>query len=196
MHERDTRCAGFTLVEVMIAGAIAVVLCGGVMLSLGSATRSFTTGARMQDIDTQARRAMDRICEMLMLSARATVSPQKFAPQSGTTLDFQRIKPGATGFGPTERIALQVNGDVEWTSNLGQPSQRVDVLARGIAATLEGETLGNGIDDNGNGLVDERGLALTIDGERVTVRFTMERFDGPTTRLVRTLERTVAFRHR
>ena len=49
------------------------------------------------------------------------------------------------------------------------------VYLRQSLPRLEGEIGGNNLDDNGNGLVDERGLSFVLEGGRLTVRVTVEK---------------------
>jgi hypothetical protein len=69
------------------------------------------------------------------------------------------------------------------------------VVCTGIASSLDGEKPGNNKDDNGNGLVDEAGLAFVFRGNCVTVRVTVESLDAKKNRIVRTVEKTVCFRY-
>ncbi len=58
-----------------------------------------------------------------------------------------------------------------------------------VAPFLEGE-IPNGMDDNGNGLIDERGLSFTFDRHSVRIRLTTQaRVDGELR--VQTVETTV-----
>ena len=58
--------------------------------------------------------------------------------------------------------------------DIGGPAERRRVLTRWLPEFLEGE-LENGLDDNGNGLVDERGFAVERIGETYMVRLTVQR---------------------
>ena len=59
---------------------------------------------------------------------------------------------------------------------------------------LEGEQM-NGVDDNGNGLIDEKGLVFTLDGSRVTVRLTLERKSETGELITRTVETMITCRN-
>jgi hypothetical protein len=133
-------------------------------------------------------------------------------PFSTATVDFQRpadFAGGAVVWDVTERLALEPSpedpvdgndndgdglvdeGRLVWTERVGMAGQRRHVLAGGVSAAIEGETLGNGLDDNGNGLVDERGLAITYAGNRLEVQITVARETAPGVVLERTVRRTV-----
>jgi hypothetical protein len=70
------------------------------------------------------------------------------------------------------------------------------VWARDVSDLLEGE-IENDADDNGNGLVDERGLSFEIDdtGNVLTIRLTCERLDEGRRPLRKTVETAVRLRN-
>ena len=65
-------------------------------------------------------------------------------------------------------------GQVIWRDKPGEVDERSVVWSRWVSDFLENE-LPNGIDDNGNGLIDESGLTFVIDGSMVTIRLTLQR---------------------
>jgi hypothetical protein len=67
-------------------------------------------------------------------------------------------------------------------------------LVNWVRELLEGE-LPNGLDDNGNGLIDESGLSFEIDGDTITIRLTLERFDAEGTLITRTVETAVTLKN-
>ena len=115
--------------------------------------------------------------------------PQRENPQSGTTAGWNA---GAVVYGDVTTIqwepdtrdaqngidddkdGLVDEGRVTWRSGTG-PSSKSAVLVNNVANRLEGEIGGNNLDDNGNGLVDERGLSFVLEGGRLTVRVTVEK---------------------
>ena len=62
-----------------------------------------------------------------------------------------------------------------------------------VSPYLEGE-IPNGMDDNGNGLIDEKGLSFVVDRNAVTIRLTLDQLvDG---RMVtKTVQTTVTCRN-
>ena len=67
---------------------------------------------------------------------------------------------------------------VYWSQNPGAENERRVIWTSLVAPYLEGE-LPNGIDDNGNGLIDEKGLNFVVDRNAITIRLTLERvLDG------------------
>jgi hypothetical protein len=116
-------------------------------------------------------------------------------------------------WGPPERLLLEYSpGEVDdgidnnqnglvdecrvvWLENPDTVNERRTVLCNWVRETLEGETPGNNADENGNGLDDEPGLCFDFDGNRVTIRLTVERLSPEGFSIMRTLERTISFRN-
>ena len=94
-----------------------------------------------------------------------------------------------------ERISLDEPGRrVVCEEDLDTELERSTTWTNVARPFLEGE-LPNGVDDNGNGLVDERGLTFTLDGNSVRIRLTMER-DGPGDEtILKTVETVVTIRN-
>jgi hypothetical protein len=84
---------------------------------------------------------------------------------------------------------------VVWVRDAGLPSQRTTVVASSVAETLEGEVPGNGVDDNGNGLIDETGFCIDFDENVINVRLTIERMTPDGVLLARTTERAIRLRN-
>jgi hypothetical protein len=64
-----------------------------------------------------------------------------------------------------------------------------------VVETFPGEIPGNGVDDNGNGMVDESGLWFDVQVGRITVYLGISR-PGPGGSIVtRQLRRVIAFRN-
>ena len=74
------------------------------------------------------------------------------------------------------------------------PTEQEVVLCHGVREFLEGETP-NMLDDNGNGLIDERGFSVDLDGENLTFRLSLERVDASGNTVIRTLESSVWLRN-
>ena len=66
--------------------------------------------------------------------------------------------------------------------------------ARGIRAQLEGE-IPNDVDDNGNGMVDERGLCFRLDGDTLTIALSVETRDPDRRLVVRTATTAIRLRN-
>ncbi|HUG35726.1 MAG TPA: prepilin-type N-terminal cleavage/methylation domain-containing protein [Candidatus Limnocylindrales bacterium] len=180
------RRAGFTIIEVLLAiGLIGLVLANISML-LRSSASAYSVGASATELDLQADRTLDRIALAIMGASAGSLNPTQQAPFFTPSLDFQQnlgVARGEVVYGAPERISFVVeDGVVTWRENPGQESERLVVWTRWVRDFLAGE-VPNGVDDNGNGLIDERGLAFTLEGNLVTIRLTLER-PGPDGRLL------------
>jgi hypothetical protein len=187
--------AGFTLVELAIAGALFAVILGSVALVAGSSERTYRTESVHSQLEAQAGRTMQQVCEELRMAGIDTLSPAPAAGVAASSVQYVQaigIENGVVQWTPLRRLELEYelgelddgldnngNGLVDegrlvLVEDPGSPNERRRVLTRWVAELLEGE-LANGLDDNGNGLVDERGFSLEGNGRAVTVRFTLER---------------------
>jgi len=74
-----------------------------------------------------------------------------------------------------EKIAMDPDDHrLRWFQDPGEADERSVVWCDAVRDLLEGE-LPNGIDDNGNGLIDESGLTFEIEGNTITIRLTLEK---------------------
>lgn len=218
MSARPSR-AGYSLVELAVAVTLLVIVLGLPALILGTSSRAYHTSTTAGEVDLRARRALDVIAARLASSALGQI------PAAGTGAGFPhstltyRVATGydfdtdETDWAPDERLELQPEpGDpVDGADNdgdglidehrlvlirdLGLATERTQVLCTRVARSLEGELPGNGIDDNGNGFVDEAGLMIAFEGERVLLALTVERRDLFRAPIVHTARRSVALRN-
>ena len=216
MRARTT--SGFSLIELAVAMTLMGIVTGGIFMVVDSTGRAVRTGVTGGELDNLGRRTVDRVAELLMQSRRGSVLPAAPAAVRPTSTP-QVVFPRVTGFngtnaiwGNNERINFQYEagelddgldnngnglideGRVVWTTNLGLPNQRAVTLCKWVGEFLDGEVFEGFVDENGNGLVDERGLCFEFDGDRVTIRLTLQRTDGNGAVIARTFVRTVAFR--
>ncbi len=122
--------AGMTLIEVMIStGLLFAVIAAAASLAM-RASSTYEQGAARADVDQRAHRAIQLIVREFADAGRAGLTPEPLAPLGSATLDYRRADGfnGTVTFGPQMRIALE----------------------------MENTELDNGLDDDGNGLVDER----------------------------------------
>ena len=184
---------GFTLVEMLVGAALSVVLVLGIFSALDSGGRFVERGVRIAEVESHARRLLERMTRELESSGVGTFVPGGSLVTGSSDLTFQRNQgyvAGAIVWGAQARIAsvldpaetdngLDDDGDglvdegrlTYWPDVAGGPV----AWANGVAEFLEGEVGGNGLDDNGNGLTDEPGLCFTLVGRVLTLRITIER---------------------
>ncbi len=177
---RAARRRGFTLLELMIALVLFGLIGANVFMAMGSSTAAYQAGTARSDIEFQADQTLDRIALAIMGSAKDTLfSPTEF-PAAHSQLFFQRslgyqVASSSKVLGEQESVSLEPGTtQVTWKEKPGLPDEKRIVWTNNARAFLAGE-VSNGLDDNGNGLVDERGLAFSIDGDLVTIQLTLEK---------------------
>lgn len=185
------RAAGFTLVEVLIAGGLVAVV---LALAVGGTARAYAvhrgTIGRL-DAERRADSALSRVLDRITDCGLSSIAEDLTASGGSSTVTFRRAEgwsAGAVVLGP--QIVLTMAADPKDPVN-GADDDRdgvVDnrvltmqvgtaqptVLVRNVRPLLAGETA-DGDDDNGNGLIDEPGFCVSADGEAVTVRLTLSR---------------------
>jgi hypothetical protein len=143
--------SGFSLVELAIAASLLAVVVGGAMMVFDSTGRACQSMAIDSELLTSARRTLNRIAELVRLSRRSNVLPAvpgAESPFSTSQIDFQPaagFAGGAAVWGASQRIEFQYS-----------PTDPDD-----------------GVDNDGNGLVDDGRVVWTtnlgLPGERSTV---------------------------
>lgn len=154
--------SGFTLVELAVSVVILSLVVGSVALLGTSNQRAFRVGTATAEIELLGRRAADHIVQQLMLSGTAVLDPALTTPGSFTAnLSYQR----ATGLGVDQPT---------WSNTYR------------LRFAYEIGELDDGLDNNGNGLIDEGRILWTEHegeaNERTTTlcRFVREHLQGET----------------
>ncbi len=170
--------AGFSLLELLIALGVAGLIFANVGLVLRSGSESRERDATRGDLDVQIDRTLDRILLALMSANVDSLDPTAPSPSFQNALEYVQnlgVQNGEVVLGDAERIELVVNGgQVQWRQRPGELDERMVVWTRWVAQYLDGEQP-NGVDDNGNGLIDETGLAFVVSGTQVEVFLCLER---------------------
>ena len=138
------------------------------------------------------------------------------APVSVSSLQFQRgvgVLNGAIDWGDLEQVAFEYGPDepndgidndgdgfvdegrIVHRLRVGTADEQAIILCSDVLEILDGEIAGNLVDDNGNGLVDETGLAFDFESGRLNVRVTVGRLHPDGTPAVRTFVQATAFRN-
>lgn len=172
------------MVEVLI-GLVFLTILAAKFAVLFEQTSVFSgSEAASITLEDQARVALDRIAYAVMGSDRESLDPNLESPAFSADIEYKvslGVVNGVVVWGEPEQI--QVPGgssELVWAQNPGDPDERRVVWSRLVAPLLEGE-LPNGVDDNGNGLIDEQGLTFVLTGNSVEVTLTLSRpnEDGP-----------------
>jgi type II secretory pathway pseudopilin PulG len=191
--------AGFTLLEVVLGFSLLAILMVKIAMAVNSATRFTSESTSAVVLEDQARAALDRIAYAIMGSDRGTLIPDFEAPMYTNVLNF-RVSLGVDDGGvlvwdDPERIGLGDNANqLLWRSNPDMPEERRVVWSNLVRDLLEGE-LPNGMDDNGNGLIDEKGLTFVIYKNIVTIRLTLEKPGAGGRRMLETVTTSVTCRN-
>jgi hypothetical protein len=147
---------GFTLVEVVLVGLLLVAVLGSVALVAGSSDRMYRTGSLSSQLEFQAGTTMERVCEELRKAGVDTLFPVPDEDVGSSSVQYVQA---------TELVG----GVVQWT-----PVRRLEL-------ELEVGEVDDGLDNNGNGLVDEGRLVLVEDAgarRRVLTRWVARYLEG------------------
>lgn len=210
------RRAGFTILEASIAITVIAIVILSVTTTVDRSGGAFTASTSAADLDALARRALDRVARDLATVVGTSLSPNGTLPgQSVDSLDY-RTNTGWNGAAVTTGLLNRIERELDpaelddgldndsdglvdegvlvWREDPGQPGERSTRRASYVAELLEGETA-NGVDDNGNGLVDESGFCIQITGNVMTLRLTLQRVDATGQLLTSTVETSVLIRN-
>lgn len=188
---------GFTLLEMLMALVLLAIVIAKAHGAITAATDK--TGQETQELvlEDQARRVLRQIAYAIMGSNRDTLIPDTEMPLTSEDLRFQvnlGIQDGEVVWSDPEKVALETaRSQVYWSRNPDTTAEQRVVWTSLVAPFLEGE-LPNGMDDNGNGIIDEKGLSFVVDRNSVCIRLTLEReVDGEI--MTKTVETTVTCRN-
>tara|TARA_R110002126_G_scaffold41590_5_gene120829 strand:+ start:14330 stop:14974 length:645 start_codon:yes stop_codon:yes gene_type:complete len=138
MHLQRTRRSGFTLVELMIGLPILIIVVGVAGLAAQRGTEAFGQSTAIDALDRRAGRAMTAMTEALHGSVSTGFLPDPVGNFGSSTLTFQR----QTGY-------------VAGAAVLGTPVR--------IERVAEPADPANGVDDDGDGLIDEGMIQIVTD---------------------------------
>lgn len=200
MRRRFNRKSGLTLIEVTVASAFLMLVLGSLSAVTLKTQQSFHDGLESARLEGRAHRTMERMIRELLSAKKSGIQPVLDQPGEWTpALTFQANKGfGASQivWGPNVRIQFEYDpaeanngkdddgdglvdeGQVVLVVSPGTQQEKRVTLVRGVREYLEGEVGDGKKDENGNGLVDERGLAFTRDGDELLIQLSLERVDG------------------
>jgi len=194
----ETRRSGYTLVELSICMVLLVIVTFKAAMLFDIATETQTEDTAQVALEDQARRTLDQIAFAVMGADRETLFPDPASPTYSEDVEYHvslGVQGGVVIWGDPEKIALGGAGSqVVWSQNPGAANERRVVWANVVRPFLEGEVF-NGVDDNGNGLVDEKGLNFTLQGDRVTIRMSLERTNSDGNVYTQSVESSVTLRN-
>lgn len=133
---RLSKNSGATLVEVIVAMTIFTLVLGMVGLATLSGQEAYKTGINRSHLENHARRTVDRIASEVLEAGTQWILPQPLPPLGNSTLNYRRNE----GFAA---------GNIVWSTN------------RQIQFQYAPGELNDGVDNDGNGLIDD-GVAVMI----------------------------------
>lgn len=174
--------AGFTLVETLVALTIFALVAVNIAVVLRAGRAAAATGTFMATLSDELNQTVDRIALALMGADAAALDGPQLKPLSSEYVRFQAclgVEEGSVVHGPIEEIewaaSTDESGRILWRENPESAEERRVVWSSAVPHTYMHEVAGNGVDDNGNAIEDEGGLAFTMDGARVDIHVTVER---------------------
>lgn len=203
-----TSRSGFTLLEMAIAVGLLVLVLGNVYSVLGGTAHALTKRNLESDADNQAKRALERIAMAVIGAHAASLQPSSPSPGSVGDINYQEFlgvgDEDANGDGKNDEVfsdlmrigeSMPGSGDVSWSQNPGTERETKVVWVKNVPSVAVGETAGNGLDDNENGLIDETGLAFVKEGKSVRIVLSVRISDGKGGFLERQTQTTVTCRN-
>ncbi|MBI2932957.1 MAG: prepilin-type N-terminal cleavage/methylation domain-containing protein [Planctomycetes bacterium] len=144
------RRRGFTFLEMAIALAIFVITLTAVYMVFSAGQSTYTTGITRQELDNQVRLVLDEMTNEIRQANPATLQVAALASGDQSLTFFLPVE-GAAGFDPAA----------------GRPNWQAAPIQY-VTEPSEGE-LDNGLDDNNNGLTDERRIVRVAGAQRVVM---------------------------
>ena len=197
MKPAHHRSGGFTLVELAISSVVfGIILSASLGASL-TAQNGFSAAMIRSRLDQRAQRALDLIVDEFGTAGRTGLTPTSALPLGSDRLTYRRptgLTAGAVAWGSASSVAYEYTADepnngidddgdglvdegrVVLIRNVGLATQTRTILGTAVPELMPDE-LANGIDDNGNGLSDEKGLAFSVTGSVLTIRFALAEVD-------------------
>lgn len=220
--QKNSGRRGTTMVELLIAALIMTSVFGAIAVTVLAGSRSYEEGVAKAEVDAQARRLASRIAEEFLTASRASLVEGAQMWSGGNEDDgdveyrYRQVTgavAGAAQLSAQRRIRLDyAQGEVDdGLDNNGNglidecrvllsidTGTAMEVGIGGfVREFLQGETAANDVDDNANGLEDERGLCMVFDGTTNTlmVRLTIERLTSQGRLVTSTAETSVLLRN-
>ncbi len=196
----QARSGGFTLLEMTISVILLSVVVGNVYWLMQKSTKAMGSQNVAYDLDTQARRAMDKITMAIVGATEADLQIPTDKPNYTSYLNYKdSLGLDANGQNiPSDQQRIQLTnvqgGEVTWLQNPDEPNEKRVIFSKNVPPFLKDE-VSNGLDDNANGIIDETGLSFIKNGKSVTVFLTISRTLADGSVVQRELHETVTCRN-
>ncbi|MFT5285371.1 MAG: hypothetical protein ACI8TQ_001534 [Planctomycetota bacterium] len=190
---------GISTLELIIAMALFSVVAVKAILVLNSANETHGLQSATMSLEDQARRTLDQIAYAIMGCDRSTLFPDPtspiFSPFLEYSLNLGVNEDGEIILDDPEKIGLSEDeSQVLWMKNPDTPEETRVAWCNVVRPFMEGELM-NGDDDNGNGVVDEKGLSFVVRDSAVTIRLSLERPISGGETVTQTVETIVTIRN-
>lgn len=176
-----SRRAGFTLLEALIALTVVGLVLGNIVMVMRSSSDAYDEETSKASLELQLDQTLDRIVLALMAASAESLEPGASNPAFHDRMEYMQslgVNDGELVLSAPERIEFRLEGgEVVWLERPGEPGERAATWSRWVRPFLEGE-LPNGVDDNGNGLIDESGFHIQRIGTMLTVRLCVQEAGG------------------
>ncbi len=186
------------MVEVVISLTILGIILGNIVMLQSASANAYESGVFGSTLEDSAESTMDRIALAVMSTRIDSLDEVLAAPGFCSEIDYEVVLDVIDGepvFGAPEKIEfLMSTGQVMWTRDPESPEGVEISWSRYVSEMLEGE-VPNGVDDNGNGIADEQGLAFNRDVNQIMIRLTLTREDSNHVQYTKTKTRRVTCRN-
>ena len=216
MRSRNrTRRGGFTVIEVAISISVLAMMMGIFSLVSSTSSTAYQAVSTVSGLDVNARRTLTRVGSELSSIGGSVLAPDPTGNFGAQAIQYQRaagVVAGAVVWGEDTLLGFEYEpgevddgldndndglvdeGLVVLTLGIGGANPRRVVLCHDVRELALGE-LGNGVDDNGNGVADEAGFNVQRVGDVMTVRLCLERRSAGGGTVVRTHQTSVRLRN-
>ena len=193
------RSAGFTLIELAITTVIVALIGCNISMVMKTGSSAYEAGMMESELNSQTSMTLDRIQLALMSSSLEDLNPALSEGLHSSYIDYQESlglnEAGVLVYAEPERIALATEeNQIVWQEDPGGMNERSVVWTKNVPQLYRDE-LRNGIDDNGNGLLDEEGLFFEQLGNSIQVQLTVQRTDSNGRQIVKDSGLTVTCRN-
>jgi prepilin-type N-terminal cleavage/methylation domain-containing protein len=137
MERGRSAVGGFTLIEMVVSLSILGALVGAAALFQSRGQHASVGIQRQADLERRANRAMQAVVRELLSVGVHTLAPDPTGALGTDAMTFQTP------------VSVSNAGVITWSS----PTS--------LTLQMDTDELDNGLDDDGNGLVDERALVIT-----------------------------------
>ena len=185
---------GFTFLEMMAVIVVLAIVGGLGVQALQMTTGASSTTVFQSELDARAHRVLTRVVRELQEAEGLSFLPSPLEPFGADAFDYrcaeisdaERIVMGdyrrlellPAGNDPRDGVDNDGDGLIDehelWlVRDVGLASEYRTILARAVSAYLEGEAP-NAADDNGNGIIDERGFNVALRDGILHVRLSLQ----------------------